>query len=191
MGTVSDMRRRIHVDGAINPGTLHRPYHTDHDRADHTAGGTGLGHLARSTALTMAVGLAFVASGCSVSYKLESLFGSDKESAPDHTASAAQREATPEIAGLTGSDLALAKAAASEAVTRSGKDVSVPWENPTTGARGTVTPLAAAYTQNGFTCRDFLASYVRQSSQAWLEGEACRMEAGDWEVRNLKPWKHS
>lgn len=174
------------MDSAIDRGTVRRSYHAGH--------ATGLRRrgLPRPAVLTTAVALALVASGCSISYKLESLFGSDKDSPQaDYTAAAVTHEASPEVAGLTGSDLALAKAAASEAVTRSGKDISIPWENPSTGARGTVTPLAAAYTQNGITCRDFLASYVRQSSQSWLEGEACRMEAGNWEVRNLKPWKHS
>ena len=61
---------------------------------------------------------------------------------------------------------------------RGGKDASPPWENPSTGARGTVTPIADAYTQDGFTCRDFLASYVRDGSESWLQGDACRMPSG-------------
>ena len=35
--------------------------------------------------------------------------------------------------------------AAAEVLTRGDKDASVPWENPQTGARGTVTPLASNY----------------------------------------------
>ena len=58
-------------------------------------------------------------------------------------------------------DLAAARAAVSEALGKSGRDASVPWEDPATGARGTVTPLSNAYSQDGTTCRDFLASYVR------------------------------
>ena len=74
---------------------------------------------------------------------------------------------------------------------RGGKDASQPWENPRSGARGTVTTIAAAYTQGGQTCRDFLASYVNGNSQAWLQGEACKLAKGAWEVRTLKPWKRS
>jgi surface antigen len=37
------------------------------------------------------------------------------------------------------------------------------------------------------TCRDFLASYVKNGSESWLQGEACRAERGKWEVRNLRP----
>jgi len=88
-------------------------------------------------------------------------------------------------------DLQIARATVSEVMGRGGKDTSAPWENPRTGARGTVTPVASAYTQDGFTCRDFLASYVRAGSEAWLQGEACRMHQGRWEVRSLKPWKRS
>ena len=56
---------------------------------------------------------------------------------------------------------------------------------------GTVTPLASAHHQGGTTCRDFLASYVKDGSESWLQGEACRVARGKWEVRNLRPWKNT
>ena len=46
----------------------------------------------------------------------------------------------------------------------------MPWENPTTGARGVVTPLATAYTQDGLTCRDVLASYVHGGTESCQDG---------------------
>ena len=88
-------------------------------------------------------------------------------------------------------DLAFARAAASDVLNRGGTNASAPWENPRSGARGTVTPIAAAYSQDGQTCRDFLASYVHGSSQAWMQGAACKQDKGVWEVRALKPWKRS
>jgi surface antigen len=84
-------------------------------------------------------------------------------------------------------DLDYARAAATQALAADGK--STPWENPRTGARGTITPIANAYTQDGFVCRDFLASYVRQGAESWLQGEGCRVHQGKWEVRVLRPWK--
>jgi surface antigen len=84
-------------------------------------------------------------------------------------------------------DLAIARTAASEVLTKGGTHTSLPWENPKTGARGTVTPLASTYQQDGITCRDFLASYVKNGSESWLQGEACRAERGKWQVRNLRP----
>jgi surface antigen len=87
---------------------------------------------------------------------------------------------------LTGADLAVASAATTTLLDyRDGG----PWENPDTGARGTITPLAAAYRDNGVECRDFLASYVHERAEAWMQGEACRNSIGDWEVRTLKPWR--
>jgi len=89
----------------------------------------------------------------------------------------------------TESDLAFARNAASDVLTKGDKDSSQPWENPETGARGSVTPLAQAYSSDGRTCRDFLASYVNGRSESWLQGAACQSGQGRWEIHTLKPWK--
>jgi surface antigen len=92
----------------------------------------------------------------------------------------------------TESDLAFARNAASDVLTKGDKDSSQPWENPETGARGSVTPLAQAYSSDGRTCRDFLASYVNGRSESWLQGAACRTgHEGRWEIHTLKPWRRS
>jgi surface antigen len=91
----------------------------------------------------------------------------------------------------TDADLAFARTAASDVLTKGSKDSSQPWENPSTGARGSVTPLANAYSAEGRTCRDFLASYVNGTSESWMQGSACRAERGRWDVHTLKPWKRS
>ena len=70
------------------------------------------------------------------------------------------------------------RAAASEVLRRGEKDASQPWENPQTGARGTVTPIASAYTQDGQTCRDFLASYVNGTRAVLAAGRGLRAAAG-------------
>jgi hypothetical protein len=133
----------------------------------------------------MVLGLA--CAGCSFSYQLDSLWS--KGDSADTTGSL--RLATPRQASMLPpeNDLVIARAAVSEVLTKGGKDTSMPWENPRTGARGTITPIASAYDQDGVTCRDFLASYVRDGSESWLQGEACRAQKGRWEVRNLKPWQ--
>jgi surface antigen len=89
----------------------------------------------------------------------------------------------------TETDLAFARNAASDVLTKGTKDSSQPWENPETGARGSVTPLAQAYSSDGRTCRDFLASYVNGRSESWLQGAACQTEHGRWEIHTLKPWR--
>ena len=91
----------------------------------------------------------------------------------------------------TETDLAFARNAASDVLTNGDKDASQPWENPETGARGSVTPLAQAYTSEGRTCRDFLASYVNGHSESWLQGAACQTGRGGWEIHTLKPWRRS
>jgi surface antigen len=147
----------------------------------------------------VAVMLALPAGACSFSYQLGSLFGQDDKksdvtgsvtsSTPATTLAAQPASAGPMLDAAAETDLVFARAAASEALSRDGKTTSVPWENPRTGARGTVTPLADAYSQDGFTCRDFLASYVRQGAESWLQGEGCRVHQGKWEIRAMRPWK--
>jgi len=134
--------------------------------------------------------LAVVCGGCSLSSQFDSVFsGGDKS---DVTGSITPPPGAKHESELPpDADLVYARAAVSEVLARGTKDVSAPWENPHSGARGTVTPLASAYTQDGKTCRDFLASYVQGSAQAWLQGEACKQQKGVWEVRALKPWKRS
>ena len=90
----------------------------------------------------------------------------------------------------TDSDLAFARNAASDVLTKGDKDASQAWENPETGARGSVTPLAQAYAaEDGRTCRDFLASYVNGRTESWLQGAGCKTGRGRWEIHNLKPWR--
>ena len=127
-----------------------------------------------------------------MSYRLDSFLGKSKETAEQtgsvHPAPAAQ---TGDAATLRHDDLDFAKAAAAEVLTRTDQNASQPWENPATGARGTVTPTADAYTQDGFTCRDFLASYVHDGAESWLQGDACRLHQGKWTVRSMRPLKRS
>ncbi len=133
----------------------------------------------------------FALAGCS--YQLSSLFSkgdTDAEATGSVTRAADQTGRIAEASGPPEIDLAYARAVAADALTRGGKDASVPWENPHTGAGGNITPLAAAYSEGGFTCRDFLASYVHAGSEAWLQGEACRTDHGKWEVKSLTPLKH-
>jgi surface antigen len=127
--------------------------------------------------------LALCAGGCSFSYQLDHLFSKAEAEVVSRRAAAPAAEPPGE------GDLAVARAAAREILASGEKDSSMPWENPRTGARGTITPLASAYSQDGLTCRDFLASYVRNGNESWLQGEACRAARGRWEVRALRPWR--
>jgi surface antigen len=129
--------------------------------------------------------LAIPTAGCS--YQLGSMFGQD--SAKSDVTGSLPANAKADGAAPADTDLTYARAAATQALAIDGKTTSVPWENPQTGARGTITPIAAAYTQDGFVCRDFLASYVHQGAESWLQGEGCRVHEGKWEIRLMRPWK--
>lgn len=146
----------------------------------------------RAKAIALALTLGAAASGCSLSYKLDSFMGKDSEKAEPTASVRPAPEPRPSSAALPAeNDLAYAKAAAAEMLARPETGASQPWENPGTGARGTVTPLADAYTQDGFQCRDFLASYIRDGAESWLQGDACRIHQGKWTVRTLRPLKRT
>lgn len=127
-------------------------------------------------------------SGCS--YKLASLVSTD-DSGPQVTGTVnpAPGAATGPASPQAELDLAYARAAAMEAVSRGSRDASLPWQNPHSGARGNITPLATSYSEAGMACRDFLASYIHGDAQDWLEGAACRTGSGSWQVKRLKPLK--
>jgi surface antigen len=164
-----------------------------------------------SLRLAAVLTLAFGASGCAVSGPLGSMFAKqskDEASAyanEDVTGSVASPHGSPASVSTAGlpseTDLVFARLAIVDVLKRGSKEISAPWENPSSGAHGTVTPIASAYDKDGGTCRDFLASYVRrQGSETWLQGEACRAKAGgeqgaspgvSWEVKSLRPWSRS
>jgi len=134
-------------------------------------------------------------SGCS--YQLASLV-STEESGPQVTgtinlsakaSSGTPSKSPPQASSQAELDLAYARAAAADALSRGSKNASLPWQNPHSGAGGNITPLATPYSEAGLACRDFLASYTHGDSQDWLEGAACRTANGTWEVRRLKPLK--
>lgn len=132
----------------------------------------------------IAIGLG--AGGCSLS-RIDSFARLD-----DKDITGSIRATQVKASSPTESDLAFARNAASDVLTRGDKDSSQAWENPETGARGSVTPLSQAYgAEDGRTCRDFLASYVNGHTESWLQGAACRAGRGRWEIQALKPWRSS
>ncbi|MFB9263523.1 RT0821/Lpp0805 family surface protein [Bradyrhizobium erythrophlei] len=146
----------------------------------------GLSAIRPLGALATLILIGVGAGGCSLSR-------SDAIAKMDDTDVTGSISPTPVSAPVpTESDLAFARNAASDVLTKGDKDSSQPWENPETGARGSVTPLAQAYSgEDGRTCRDFLASYVNGTTESWLQGAACKAGQGRWEIHTLKPWRKS
>ncbi len=85
---------------------------------------------------------AFACAGCS--FQLDSMF-SKSEPDGDITGSVGQpgKPRTAQAAQVSEADLAYARAAATDTLSRGGKANSVPWQNPQTGVGGNITPLAS------------------------------------------------
>jgi surface antigen len=145
----------------------------------------------RCAASVCAILCALAVSGCS--YRLASLAANDggEDAVTGSIAPVAQPGQSSRAPGASATDLAYARAAATNAVAYAGKDASVPWQNPQTGAGGNIMPLDMSYGESGLPCRDFLASYVHGTAQDWLRGAACRGASGSWEVTRLQPLKSS
>jgi len=150
-------------------------------------GTSGPPHVRCLWAGTCLIVLALASAGFSLAYQLDTTLAK-KEGADQGDPLGSELPRTAAELPAEG-DLAIARAAVSEVLSKGAS--SMPWENPKTGARGTVTPLASVYNQAGIACRDFLASFVRNGSESWLQGAACRAKRGRWEVRNLRPWSNT
>ncbi len=145
-------------------------------------------NVRRLPALAAALSLGLLTSGCAVS----NMFGFGKDDAM------ARAETTGSIphgklsSGLPPEeDLIHARSAITEVLSMGRKDFSTSWDNPKSGARGTVTPISTAYDQDGARCHDFLASYINGRTETWMRGEACQQPQGKWEVKVLRPWKRA
>ena len=162
------------------------------------------GTAGASLRLAAVLAVAWSLGGCAVSNSMFSKSSSQDEARAkayaneEVTGSVVTPRATPVSATTTTTglpsetDLVFARMAIVDVLKRGSKEISSPWENPSSGARGTVTPIASAYAKDGMTCRDFLASYLRpQGKETWMQGEACRAKQGAWEVRSLRPWSRS
>lgn len=164
--------------------TLHKrfPYH-------------GLGALGSFTVVFFAL----AAAGCSSSMpglfsgddKTEKVARSENATKPDTTVTGSLSLSGGTAPSMSPVDWAIAKSALRQALGREEAGASQPWENPTSGARGTITPVAAIYEKGGFACRNFIVSHVRESHENWYEGTACRMHRGQWDVTTTRPLQKS
>ena len=82
----------------------------------------------------------------------------------------------------TESDLAFARNAASDVLTKGDKDSSQPWENPETGARGSVTPLAQAYSSGRTHLPGFPGELCQRPQRKLAAGR--RLQDRPWPMGN-------
>ncbi|KAA5600360.1 RT0821/Lpp0805 family surface protein [Blastochloris sulfoviridis] len=133
----------------------------------------------------MAVGLGLLLSGCAaISIPMGGLFGDDA----DDTTVTGSVKTPPALTPVPDMDWRAARGALSQAMSRTDAGASVMWDNPLTGARGSITPLSAAVASAaGKTCRTFLLSRVFGDNETWHQGEACLNGKHGWKVQAVRP----
>lgn len=143
----------------------------------------------------LAIATTLLSAGCSMSIPLGSMLPDRDEK------QAAQAADRGDVTGsipmqlapsrsdreMSQADWTHAATALREALDSPAEAVSIPWQNSTSGAQGTVTPISAAFVEDGFPCRNFLTSYLNKGREAWFEGTACRVHRGRWDIRSTRP----
>jgi surface antigen len=125
--------------------------------------------------------LALAVGGCSLSYQLDNI----EDGSADQTGS------VPVAAPPAEEDLAIARAAVNEVLTKGGKHTSLRWENPKTGPHGTVTPLALTYQQSGVTCRDFSHKLREERQRVVASGQGLPRSARQVGSAQFAPVDHT
>ncbi len=80
------------------------------------------------------------------------------------------------------------KAALGTALDPQGDGSTIHWENPTTGHKGAITPVGHAYPDDTKICRAFLGDLQHEGTKRTIQGTACTVTAGDWAVKDAKPF---
>jgi len=134
----------------------------------------GLVALAMLSLLSPALG------GCSMSFPMGSMLPDDV------TGSLAK---VPFGALLDAEDRRREMAALATALDPQGDGSTVHWENPKSGRKGSLTAVGHAYPQESNVCRAFIGDMSEGVRSREVEGTACTVAAGDWEVKDVKPFK--
>lgn len=119
------------------------------------------------------------------------MFGDDKDEEVVTSSITPQPVAVAAVAPTTivpDVDWRASKGAFSQAMNRTDAGASVMWDNPATGARGSITPLSkTGPSEHGRTCRTFLLSRVQGGDESWHQGEACLAGKAGWKVVTVRP----
>jgi surface antigen len=134
----------------------------------------------------LAVALASLAlSGCAISTQLGPIFGGGDDQTT--TGSITPRDKRFSNA-MTDEDWAHARAALDVALAERPAAEPAQWDNPRSGLRGTVAPVASAYQADDGTCHAFVASLVEGTDTHWYQGRACRAGEERWRVVDTAQW---
>ncbi len=118
--------------------------------------------------------------GCSLSFPIAPLTQADEVTGSDSP--------VPFGRLLDEEDRRREKAALSTALDPQGDGATVRWENNRSGTKGAITAVGRAYTSDGKICRAFLGELAREALRRTVQGTACAVAAGDWQLRETKPF---
>lgn len=99
--------------------------------------------------------------------------------ADDATGSVPKPPATLSPA-LDAEDWRRASAAMATALDPQGSGDVVRWDNPDSGAKGSIIPSGPAFPKDGKVCRAFHAELATKETHENIEGAACREKTADW-----------
>jgi surface antigen len=122
--------------------------------------------------------------GCSTTIPLPSFIATDNEAT-----GSIPRVVSPLSASLDEEDWRRAKGALAVALDPQGDGAAVNWDNPKSGAKGSVTPVGDAYAKEERVCRAFVADIGGEAPAKSVTGTGCRDKGGEWAVSDVKPWK--
>ena len=83
------------------------------------------------------------------------------------------------------------KAALNTALDPQGDGSTVHWENSKSGAKGAISAVGRAYPWDGKICRAFIGDLKRDDLARTIQATACTVAAGEWAVRDAKPFVKS
>ncbi|MEI8145666.1 MAG: RT0821/Lpp0805 family surface protein, partial [Alphaproteobacteria bacterium] len=112
-------------------------------------------------------------------------------SAASTTPAAAAASMPAGLLPISEADWQVARRSLNEALADRADTPSIAWENEESGARGTVTALQTSIASDGRTCRPFLGSALKQRSENWFEGHACKVGRTNWEIVDIRPWRRN
>jgi surface antigen len=96
---------------------------------------------------------------------------------------------SPLSTALDAEDNRRARAAMATALDPQGSGTQVRWENPESGAKGFFGAIGNAFLIKDDICRLFVAGVGVKAPEDWMQGSACRTAPGEWDIKDVKPWK--
>jgi surface antigen len=104
-------------------------------------------------------------------------------------AAQAPGQLSPLSPGLDAEDWRRARAAMATALDPQGNGAQVRWDNPDSGAKGFFGAIGNPFLIKDDICRLFVAGVGIKAPEDWMQGSACRTAPGEWEIKDVKPWK--